>query len=153
MNKILALPASESRDLTSLAARLALGIVLFPHGAQKLLGWFGGFGYQASMEYFTKTVGLPAIIGFAVIVIEFAMPILLVLGWFTRISALLILVIMVGIIITVQHDYFFMNWFGMQKGEGMEFLLLAIGLSIVCFLQGAGKYGIDYCTKMKNHEK
>lgn len=42
-----------------LVLRLTLGLVLLPHGAQKLLGWFGGFGFDGTMGFFTQKMGLP----------------------------------------------------------------------------------------------
>jgi putative oxidoreductase len=152
MNKFFALSVKQINSITTLLARIVLGTVLFLHGAQKLLGWFDGHGYQASMGYFSKTLGLPVIVGFSVILIEFSMPVLLVLGFLTRLSALLIFFLMIGIIITVQHDHFFMNWFGTQQGEGMEFFILAIGLSLVCLLSGSGKYGLDYYLNIERNE-
>jgi putative oxidoreductase len=133
-----------------LALRLLLSFVLFPHGAQKLLGWFGGFGFEGSMGYFTQDVGLPWIVGFAVIIIEFFGPVFLVLGLATRIWSLGILAIMTGIIVTTFNDYFFMNWFGSQKAEGYEFFLLAIGMALSLIVSGAGKYSIDAMISKNN---
>ena len=130
-------------DWVGLIARLTVGIVLFPHGAQKLLGWWEGHGYTATMEFLTKNVKLPYIIGVLVILIEFVCPLLMALGIATRIAASLILIVMIGIITTVQNKYFFMNWFGTQDGEGMEFFLLMIGLCLVSIFAGGGKFSID----------
>ncbi|MEO6979714.1 MAG: DoxX family protein [Mucilaginibacter sp.] len=96
------------------------------------------------MTYFTKKVLLPYIIGALVILIEFVLPVFLVLGLFTRLSAAAVLIVMAGIIATVQNQYFFMNWFGTQKGEGMEFFLLVIGLCLVCILNGGGRFALDH---------
>lgn len=137
----------NSPGLGSLAARITIAAILFPHGAQKLLGWWGGFGYQTSMTYFTKTAGVPYIIGSLVILIEFILPIFLLLGLFTRLSAAVVLIVMAGIIATVQNQYFFMNWFGTQKGEGMEFFLLMIGLCTVCIFYGGGRFALDHRLK------
>lgn len=139
MNKIL----TTNNELTGLIARLAIGLVLFPHGAQKLLGWWGGYGFSGSMSYFTETVNLPYPVGVIVILIEFLCPVLLVLGVGTRISSFLVLVVMAGVIIAVQHNYFFMNWFGNQKDEGAEFFLLMIGLCLVSIYEGGGRFSID----------
>ena len=124
--------------------RIVLGIVVFPHGAQKLLGWFGGYGFAGSMTYFTVTVGLPWIVGFIVIVLEFFGAIALILGFATRIIAALYIGIAIGIIFTssIQHG-FFMNWFGNQRGEGYEYFLLWIGMAIALVITGGGKYSID----------
>jgi putative oxidoreductase len=126
-----------------LALRALLALVLFPHGAQKLLGWFGGFGFEGSMGYFTNVVGLPWIVGFLVIIIEFFGPLALLLGFATRLWSLAILGVMAGIILTTFTDYFFMNWFGTQKTEGAEFFLLAIGMSLSLVVSGAGRWSVD----------
>ena len=135
---------STNNDWTGLVTRLTIGLILFPHGAQKLLGWFGGYGFSGSMAFFTGTVHLPWIIGFIVIMIEFFGMLLLVAGVGGRIWALLTIVLMMGILITSHLDNgFFMNWFGNQKGEGYEFDLLVIGLSVATLVNGSGKFSVD----------
>ncbi len=126
-----------------LLLRLFTAIVLFPHGAQKLLGWFGGFGFEGSMNYFTGTENLPWVVGFAVIIIEFFGSLFLLLGFATRFWSLAIAGVMTGVILTSFTNYFFMNWFGNQKTEGMEFFLLAIGMSLSLVISGAGRFSID----------
>ena len=91
---------SAGDSYAPLALRLLLSIVIFPHGAQKLFGWFGGFGYDGTMAYFTQTVGLPWFLGFAVIIIEFFGPIFILLGFATRLWSFGIMAVMAGIIIT-----------------------------------------------------
>jgi putative oxidoreductase len=126
-----------------LAIRFLLGAVFFAHGAQKLLGWFGGFGFEGSMQYFTNQVGLPYLVGLLVIVIEFFGPVFLVLGLATRLWSVGILLVAIGIVLTTFNDYFFMNWLGNQKEEGYEFFLLTIGMSISLIISGSGKFSID----------
>lgn len=126
-----------------LPVRLLLAIVLFPHGAQKLLGSFNGYGFDGTMNFFTGVVGLPWIVGFLVIIIEFFGPLALLMGFATRIWSVAILFVMTGIILTSFTDYFFMNWFGNQKTEGFEFFLLAIGMSISLMIYGGGKWSLD----------
>lgn len=134
----------KTTDSTApLFLRLFTAIVLFPHGAQKLLGWFGGFGFEGSMNYFTGTVGLPWVVGFAVIIIESFGSLFLLLGFATRFWSLTIAGVMTGVILTNFTNYFFMNWFGNQKTEGMEFFLLAIGMSLSLVVSGAGRFSID----------
>lgn len=145
--------ASASSDWVGLSARIAIGVILFPHGVQKLFGYWGGLGYEATMAYFTQTLNLPSLLGLLVIGIEFFLPLLLVFGLFTRASAAIIGLVMMGIIVKVQHQYFFMNWFGSQKGEGMEFFLLMIGLCLVCLFNGGGKYAVDHYLKHNKHEE
>ena len=133
-----------NNDWTGLITRLTLGLVLFPHGAQKMLGMFGGYGFAGTMGFFTKTVHLPWIIGFLVIIIEFVGAISLIAGFASRLWSALIIVLFLGIIFTSHVDNgFFMNWFGNQKGEGYEYHLLAIGLSLATLVNGSGRYSVD----------
>ena len=124
--------------------RIVLGIAVFPHGAQKLLGWFGGYGFDGTMNYFTTTLGLPWIIGFLVIILESFGAIALIVGAGTRIVAAAYIVLALGIVFTahIQHG-FFINWFGNQMGEGYEYFLLWIAMAIALVLNGAGKFSID----------
>ncbi|MCW5517945.1 DoxX family protein [Muriicola sp. Z0-33] len=131
-------------------ARLTLGLVLFPHGAQKLLGLFDGYGYSATMETFTTHMGLPGIVAFSVIMIEFFGSISLVLGIFSRFWALSLAGMFLGIIFTTQLEHgFFMNWFGNQAGEGYEYSLLIIGLALTIVINGSGKWSIDNLISKK----
>ena len=127
-----------------IALRVVLGLVVLPHGAQKLMGWFGGYGFAGTMNYFTDTVGLPWLIGFIVIVLEFFGAIALIIGFATRIVAVLYIAVAAGIIFTssIQHG-FFMNWFGNQGGEGYEYFLLWIGMAVALVINGGGRYSVD----------
>ena len=129
---------------TGLILRLTLGLVMFPHGAQKLLGWFGGFGFDGTMGFFTQKMGLPWIIAFLVIMGEFFGSLTLIVGFFTRFVAASFVVIMVGAITTSHLAHgFFMNWSGQQQGEGYEYHLLVIGMSVALMLTGAGQLSVD----------
>ena len=132
-------------DLTGLITRLTLGIVLFPHGAQKMLGLFGGYGFSGTMNYFTSTLHLPWIIGFLVILIEFFGSISFILGFASRIWSVFAIILFLGIIFTAQIDNgFFMNWFNdPKKGEGYEYHLLIIGLCLATLVNGSGRFSID----------
>jgi putative oxidoreductase len=125
-------------------ARLALGLVIFPHAAQKVFGWFGGYGLSATYGFFTTKMGLPSVIAASVIFLEAVGSILLIVGAFSRVAAAGILAVMIGAVITTHADHgFFMNWNGTQLGEGFEFHLLAIGLSIVTIIVGGGALSVD----------
>ena len=127
-----------------LIARLTLGIVMFPHGAQKMLGWFGGYGFSGTMDFFTKQMHIPAPLAFLAIMAEFAGSLGLVFGCLSRVAAFGIATNMVVAIMTVHlPNGFFMNWFGAQKGEGFEYHLLAIGLALIVMIRGAGMMSID----------
>ena len=133
---------------SSLSLRLLLGIVVFPHGAQKLLGWFGGYGFTGTMQYFTKTVGLPWIIGLLVILMESVGALALIAGVGTRFIAASYVVLAAGIAFTSHIQYgFFSNWFGNQKGEGYEYFLLWAGMAIALLFTGGGKYAVDSLFK------
>jgi putative oxidoreductase len=124
--------------------RLMVGLVIFPHGAQKLLGWFGGYGFAGTMGFFTQTMRLPWLVGFAVILVESLGALALVAGFATRPVALGLIAVMLGATLTshVQHG-FFMNWFGNQQGEGFEFHLLVIAIALVLLVGGAGALSVD----------
>jgi putative oxidoreductase len=131
-------------DIALLIIRVALGTVIFGHGAQKLFGWFGGYGFEGTINYFTGTVGLPYILGLLVILGESLGALALMLGLFGRFMASGIFIIMFGAMLIDHVQYgFFMNWFGNQAGEGFEFDLLTFGLSLSVIICGSGQYSLD----------
>lgn len=131
-------------DPGALIARLALAGVFFPHGAQKVLGWFGGHGFSGTYGFFTQQMGIPAPFALAAILTEFLAPFALLLGLGSRAAALGIAAIMVVATLTVHLEHgFFMNWFGGQKGEGFEYHLLALALALVVIVKGGGKGSLD----------
>lgn len=124
-------------------ARIVTGIVLFAHGAQKMLGWFGGYGFKGTLGAFTQA-GMPAALALFVILVEFFGGLSLIFGLFSRLAGLGLAALMLGAIFTVHIKFgFFMNWFGQQKGEGFEYHLLAIALAVLFLLRGAGAISID----------
>jgi putative oxidoreductase len=124
--------------------RVTLGAIMFPHGAQKLLGWFGGYGLQGTMGFLTQNVGLPTPLAALVIVAEFFGSIALVLGLFSRAAVVGIISVMIGAIVTTHlPNGFFMNWTGQQAGEGFEYHLLVIGMAVAILIQGSGRYSLD----------
>ena len=130
-------------DASALIARLALGIVILPHGLQKLLGMFGGAGFTATVDYFVSS-GLPAFLAVLIIIGEALGSLGLILGFLSRVAALGITIIMLGAILTVHIKFgFFMNWAGTQAGEGFEFHILAIGLALVVLIKGGGPWSVD----------
>lgn len=134
---------ATTNDLTFTIARLVLGLTFFIHGAQKMLGWFGGYGFHVTTGSFLQ-MGIPEPLAFLAICIEFFGGFALVIGLFTRIAALGIIVNMVVAISTVHsNNGFFMNWSGTQKGEGFEYHLLAIALALVVLIKGAGAFSVD----------
>ncbi len=127
-----------------LVLRLALGVVMFPHGAQKVLGWFGGFGFAASMGMFTEKMHIPPLLAILVILAESAGSLGLISGLLTRVAAFGILCDMIGAVALVHwRNGFFMNWMGKQAGEGFEYHLLTIGMALALVLAGGGKFSLD----------
>ena len=133
-------------DSTATAVlRLVTGVVFFAHGAQKMLGWFGGFGFSGTMGFFTGTMHIPAPLAFLAIAAEFFGGLGLILGFLTRIAALPIAVNMVVAIATVHYPFgFFMNWAGAQKGEGFEYHLLVLAITAFLMIRGAGAFSMDH---------
>ncbi|MFA5144518.1 MAG: DoxX family protein [Candidatus Omnitrophota bacterium] len=131
-------------DTLALVLRLALGIVFFPHGAQKVLGWFGGYGFKPTLAAFTEQMHIPFIFALLAIAAEFLGSIALIVGFLTRLAAFGIAVVMlVSIYMIHWQNGFFMNWSGAQKGEGFEYHLLAIAIAVVLMIKGAGSFSID----------
>lgn len=138
-------------SLAALCLRVVLALVILPHGAQKLLGWFGGYGFTGTMQFFTQTVGLPWIIGFLVIILESFGALAILAGIGTRIIAASYIALTAGIIFTSHLQYgFFINWFGNQKGEGYEYFLLWAGMSLALVFTGSGKYAVSSVFAKKN---
>jgi putative oxidoreductase len=133
-----------NNDWTGLVTRLSIGLILFPHGAQQMLGLFGGYGFNGTMGFLTDSLHLPWLIAFMVITIEFFGSISLVTGFASRLWSIAIVAIFIGTIFTAHiGNGFFMNWYGTQKGEGFEYALLVVGLSIATLINGSGRYSID----------
>jgi putative oxidoreductase len=142
--KLLHALLDTSDRITPLVLRLVLGLVFFPHGAQKVLGWFGGHGFAGTMGFFTGSMHIPAFLAFLAIAAEFAGSLALIAGFFTRVAAFGIAAIMVVAVALVHwQNGFFMNWTGTQSGEGFEYHLLAIGIAAALIGTGGGKLSAD----------
>src|ERR1700675_202770 len=146
--------ATDENTATAIL-RLLLGVVYFAHGAQKMLGWFGGFGFSGTMGFFTQTMHIPAPLAFLAIAAEFVGGLGLIVGFLTRIAAFGVATNMVVAIATVHHAFgFFMNWSGNQKGEGFEFHLLVLAITVFLMIRGAGAFSVDrvISTRLPAHE-
>jgi len=128
----------------ALILRLVLGFVMFAHGSQKVLGWFGGTTLPVTLNMFTEKMHMPLPLAIAVIAAEFLGGLGLIVGLLTRIAAFGILCDMVGAIALVHWKFgLFMNWFGKQAGEGFEYHLLVIAMCIALVILGAGAVSLD----------
>lgn len=138
--RLLATPA----DPVATIARLALGVMIVPHGMQKMFGLFGGYGFSGTMQFFTGTLGIPWVFGVLAIIAEFFGGLGLISGLLGRVAALGVGSVMVVAALTSHvRNGFFMNWFGAQMGEGIEFFILAIALSLVVLVRGSGAWSVD----------
>lgn len=130
-------------DYVSTLLRLTLAVVIFPHGAQKVLGWWGGYGFSGTLDAFTG-MGMPAIVAALVILGEFLGPIGLAVGFLSRFAAFGIGMIMLGAIFMVHGQHgFFMNWYGNQEGQGFEYHLLVLGIALAVMIKGSGAFSLD----------
>src|SRR6266403_3868871 len=124
--------------------RLVLGVVFFAHGAQKALGWFGGYGFSGTMAFFTQQAHIPAAFAFLAICAEFLGGIGLILGFLGRVGAFGILCNMLVAVWMVHFKFgFFINWSGAKTGEGYEYHLLAIAVALALMIKGSGAFSID----------
>jgi putative oxidoreductase len=124
--------------------RVLLGLVFFAHGAQKMLGWFGGYGFSGTMGFFTGVLHIPAAFAFLAIAAEFFGGLGLIFGFLTRVAALGVAVnMLVAIVMVHSRSGFFMNWSGSQKGEGFEYHLLVLAMSAFLMIEGAGGVSVD----------
>jgi putative oxidoreductase len=131
-------------DIAGFVLRVLLGVVMLPHGAQKLLGWFGGYGFSGTMGFFTDKMGIPAVFALLVIITEFFGSLALIAGALTRLAAFGIGCIMLAATLMVHLPHgFFMNWAGKQQGEGFEFHLLAMAIAVALMIIGGGRWSID----------
>jgi len=126
--------------------RIALAVVFFPHGAQKALGWFGGYGLSATMGFFTGKMGIPPLLAALAIAAEFLGPIALLFGFLTRIAAFGIFAVMATAVVLVHWKVgLFMNWAGQYPAgtEGFEYHILGLALALALIVRGAGALSVD----------
>ena len=134
---------TNTADKVATLLRLALGVVMFPHGAQKVFGWFGGHGFSGTMEFFTSK-GIPSVFAFLAIMAEFVGSLGLISGFLSRIAAFGIAVNMLVAIAAVHYpNGFFMNWAGNQTGEGFEYHLLVLAIAAAIMRRGSGAFSVD----------
>jgi putative oxidoreductase len=131
--------------------RIVLGVVVFPHGAQKVLGWWGGFGFSGTLGFLTQQMHIPTALALLVFAAEFLGSLGLIVGFLGRIAAFGIAVnFLVAAFLVHLPNGFFMNWTGQQKGEGVEFFILAIGIAVAVMIRGSGAMSIDRALTRKS---
>ncbi len=132
-------------DVAALVLRLGLGIVMFPHGAQKVLGWFGGYGLAGTWGFMTGQLHIPAVFAALAITAEFAGSLGLIVGLLGRVAAFGIGVEMAVAAFVGGHvaNGFFMNWSGHQAGEGFEYHILVVVIALAVMIKGSGALSLD----------
>ena len=130
-------------DLSLTILRVTLGAVMFPHGAQKVLGWFGGYGFGPTLDAFTTQMGIPAPLALLAFAAEFLGGLGLIVGLFGRVAAFGVLSVMSVAATLHLRNGFFMNWTGAQGGEGYEYHLLAGALALAVIIKGSGAWSLD----------
>jgi putative oxidoreductase len=131
-------------DIAIMILRIGLGIMFFPHGMQKLFGWYGGNGFSGTMGFFMNNLHIPALFAFLAIMAEGLGSLGLLTGLLTRVAAFGVTVNMIVAVYMLHWQHgFFMNWFGNQKGEGFEFHILAIAMGIALMIRGGGALSVD----------
>ena len=131
-------------DLALTWLRIVVGFIVLAHGVQKLFGWFGGHGPAAVMESFQKWFGLPPALTMLVILADSVGAFLLILGLGTRVMAGAITAVMIGAIALVHGKWgFYMNWYSQPRGEGYEFHLLILAITLLLVVRGGGRWSLD----------
>jgi len=131
-------------DYSAFVIRVVLGAVMLPHGLQKLFGLFGGYGFQATVAFFSAKLGIPQPLAALVILAESLGALALVFGLVGRFAAFGVAATMVGAVLMVHgHNGFFMNWNGNQAGEGFEYHLLALAMAAAVMIRGSGALSLD----------
>lgn len=127
-----------------LIIRVVLGVIFFAHGAQKVLGWFGGYGLQATTQHFAS-MGMPLPLAYAVCFMEFLSGIGLIVGFLARLWGLGVAAVMIGAMATVhwRHGFFLNAELKPGKGHGIEYTLVLLGNGLAILIAGAGAFSID----------
>jgi len=135
---------ATAKDSAPTIARIILGVVIFPHGAQKAFGWFGGPGIEGTMGYLHGMMHIPVVFVWLAILAELLGSLGLIAGFLGRVAAFGIAFNMaIAVAMTHLANGFFMNWSGQQKGEGYEYHLLALALAAIVVVKGSGAYSVD----------
>jgi putative oxidoreductase len=132
------------KDVTLTLARVALALVFLGHGSQKVFGWFGGLGFDGTLEMFQRTMGIPPAFTVMAMTAEVLGGLGLLVGLLTRVAASAVLIVMIlAPFLNGLYVRFFMNWTGRNPGEGFEYHMLAIALILAVLVHGAGAISLD----------
>ena len=134
-------------DYMTTFIRIVGGVIIFPYGQQKLLGWWedfgGGVGTRESLEQF-KRKNIPAIIAWLVILSQSLGSVALIIGFGGRLAAAANFIIFTGALLHHLPDGWVMNWTGKKRGEGVEYFVLLLSLLLITVIEGSGACSIDH---------
>jgi len=134
----------------SIILRITFSIMMLAHAAGKVFGIFGGLGFEKTIHHMTENMGVPYIFAVIAILVEFFSTLAIIVGYQTRINALLLVTLMTVAATFHMKNGFYMNWFGQNAGEGFEFHILAVGMMLALAILGGGKYSLDYMSTKKD---
>lgn len=138
--------SGKTKDYSLIILRLALGVIFFAHGSQKFLGWFGGYGFDATVQFFDQQLGIPPALAVLAIFAEFFGGLMVLLGFFTRAGAAAIAVTMAVALFNVHLPQgFFIG--GGKVGFEYVFALLLVAVYLV--INGAGELSVDRYIREK----
>jgi putative oxidoreductase len=139
------LASSEGVTVGPVFLRIALGAIFFAHGAQKLFGIWGGYGWEGTLRYFESQLQIPPALGGVVILLELLGGLALIFGALTRIASILLAIEMVVATSLVHFPHgFFLNWGNEPgRGHGIEFNLALIGGLLMLAIEGPGSFSFD----------
>lgn len=122
-----------------LPIRFGVGVVMTAHGAQKLFGWFGGYGLQGTGQFFAENLGLKPGVLMAAMAggTEFIGGLLLIAGFMTRLAGVSLAGTMSVAILTAHSSAFF------ASSNGMEYPLTLLLASLTLAIGGGGKFSVD----------
>lgn len=118
--------------------RITAGLLLVPHGGQKLFGWFGGYGLEATGQFFATKLGLPPSFALLAGLVEFVGGLMLAAGFLTRPVAALV----VGVMAYAAFGVHLANGFFWTSG-GFEYPLMWGLVALAFVLRGGGRYSVD----------
>ena len=145
---------ATDNDASTTILRLVLGVIFFAHGAQKMLGWFGGYGFTGTMGFFTGAMHIPAVFAFLAIAAEFFGGLGLIFGLLTRVASFGVFCNMIVAVAMIHGQFgFWMNWTGAQKGEGYEFHLLVLAVTTFLMIRGAGAASVDRLLSSRANDR
>jgi putative oxidoreductase len=130
-------------DRVALVLRVVFAGVLWPHGGQHALGWFGGYGFSGTYGWMTGTLGVPGPLAALAIVTELVAPPFLLVGFGGRVAAAGLGTVLAVAATTHAANGFFMNWSGHQPGEGFEYHLLGVAIAVALVVRGSGALSVD----------